>query len=126
MIEEVYWKEKAYVQWHTNGDRNTKFFHRMAKIRNTTQSLHSLKIGNNIVTKKEDIVDHVVQHYSDLFNTVSILQDSNLVEQVIPSLVSEQNNKILTMIPLEDEISIVVFWSYFFPDFLECYQRGRH
>ncbi|XP_019465351.1 PREDICTED: uncharacterized protein LOC109363546 [Lupinus angustifolius] len=32
-MEEEFWKEKARVNWHTSGDRNTCFFHRVTKIR---------------------------------------------------------------------------------------------
>lgn len=32
-FEEEFWKEKAKVNWHCNGDRNTSYFHRLTKIR---------------------------------------------------------------------------------------------
>lgn len=31
-IEEKFWKEKANIKWHSEGDRNTKFFHTMLKL----------------------------------------------------------------------------------------------
>jgi hypothetical protein len=36
-IEEEYWREKSKVAWHLNGDRNTKYYHRLTKIKNTSK-----------------------------------------------------------------------------------------
>lgn len=37
--QEIFWKEKAKVNWHVNGDRNTSFFfHRMKKKKKKNQS----------------------------------------------------------------------------------------
>jgi hypothetical protein len=36
---EVFWQEKAKVNWHLHGDRNTKYFHRLAKIKTSTKPL---------------------------------------------------------------------------------------
>jgi hypothetical protein len=33
-VEETLWQHKSKVNWFSQGDRNTTFFHRMAKIRN--------------------------------------------------------------------------------------------
>ncbi|CAJ2672049.1 unnamed protein product [Trifolium pratense] len=41
--QEVYWKEKARVNWHLEGDRNTKYFHRIAKIKSSTKFINSLQ-----------------------------------------------------------------------------------
>jgi hypothetical protein len=30
--QECFWQEKAHLNWHLEGDRNTKYFHRLAKI----------------------------------------------------------------------------------------------
>lgn len=32
--QEAFWREKAKVKWHLEGDRNTSYFHRIAKIIN--------------------------------------------------------------------------------------------
>lgn len=31
--EEEYWKQKAEIQWFCKGDRNTKFFHNLVKVK---------------------------------------------------------------------------------------------
>lgn len=32
--QEVFWQEKARVRWHVDGDRNSRYFHRLTKIKN--------------------------------------------------------------------------------------------
>lgn len=66
--------------------------------------MHSLRVCNNVTTCKDKIPNHVVQHFNDLFNFVSVLKDNYLVEEVIPNLVIKQTNNILTMMPSEEEI----------------------
>ncbi|KAI5384637.1 hypothetical protein KIW84_071589 [Lathyrus oleraceus] len=56
--EEIFWKEKGNVKWHADGDRNTKFFQRIVKKRNTTSLLHSMNIGDNVSTDPEEISNH--------------------------------------------------------------------
>ncbi|XP_045787801.1 uncharacterized protein LOC123883120 [Trifolium pratense] len=31
-FEEDFWHEKARIKWHTDGDRNTQYFHQLAKV----------------------------------------------------------------------------------------------
>jgi hypothetical protein len=49
-----FWKEKARISWHLEGDRNTAYFHRLAKIKikNTNILISSLKHNNVVILIK--------------------------------------------------------------------------
>ena len=90
-------------------DRNTAFFHRITKIKNKTKLIATMRDGENLITERQDISDHVVSYFKNLFCTNPILQDQSLVEEVIPNLVGENVNVMLTMVPNHDEIKNTVF-----------------
>ncbi|WJX32857.1 hypothetical protein P8452_21136 [Trifolium repens] len=109
-LEECFWKEKARVNWHLEGDRNTGYFHRIAKIRNTTKLINAIRIDDDIVTEPQQIADHIVHYYQNLFYSNNVvLQENNLVEDVIPNLISEETNRLLTMLPSSSEIHNAIF-----------------
>jgi hypothetical protein len=107
--QEAFWQEKARLNWHLEGDRNTKFFHRLAKIKTSTKQITSLQVGETVITDQNQISEHVINFYKDLFCTNIVLQDSLLAEEVIPSLVTEDINAVLTMLPSHAEIKNAVF-----------------
>jgi len=82
--QETFWKEKARLNWHVNGDRNTSFFHRVTKIKNKTKVISSIRNEEEIITDPQRITNHVVNYYKNLFSYNFVLQDSLLVEEVIP------------------------------------------
>jgi ribonuclease HI len=105
-----FWQEKAKVRWHTDGDRNTSYFHRIAKIKNTTKLMSALKIGDVLTTDPHLIAEHVVHFYQNLFCTNSIvLQDELVVDEVIPSIIDDRVNDLLTLLPSSLEIKNAVF-----------------
>jgi hypothetical protein len=104
-----FWKEKARINWHLEGDRNTTYFHRLAKIKNTNKLISSLKHNNEVISDHNRIADHVVNHFKTVFSTNTVLQDHLLVEEVIPNLVNDTVNDLLTMIPSIEEIKNAVF-----------------
>jgi mannosylglycoprotein endo-beta-mannosidase len=105
-----FWQEKAKVNWHIDGDRNTSYFHRLAKIKNATKAMSTIKVGDNLVTDPNLIANHVLQYYQNLFCTNShILQDEVLVDDVIPSVIDDRLNNLLTMIHTPSEIKNAVF-----------------
>ncbi|KAK2426743.1 hypothetical protein QL285_025379 [Trifolium repens] len=107
--QEMFWQEKAKINWHLNGDRNTKYFHRLVKIKNTTKTITSLQDGDNILTDYNQISDHIINYYKNLFCSNLVLQDSTLIDDVIPSLVTTDVNAILTLLPSHEEIKAAVF-----------------
>lgn len=52
-----------------------------------------------MTTDQEKIDEHVVSYYRNLFNNDSILQEDNLIEKVIPDMMNEQSNNLLTVLP---------------------------
>lgn len=108
-IEETFWHERSKVKWHLEGDRNTAYFHRVTKIRHTTNLITSIKDGENIITDQNLIANHAVNFYKSLFCTNIVLHDQLLVEEVIPQLVIDNTNQMLTMVPSLDEIHSAAF-----------------
>jgi hypothetical protein len=108
-IENAFWQEKAKVKWSLEGDRNTSYFHRISKIKSTTKMITSLKIGNELISNPDDLANHVVHHFSNFFGSNHVLQDNNLIEEVIPNLLNDDLNRLLTLTPSHAEIKNVVF-----------------
>jgi hypothetical protein len=107
--QEIFWQERARLNWHLEGDRNTKFFHRIAKIKSSTKSITSLHDGEHVLTDNTQIAEHVISYYNHLFCTNTVLQESLLAEEVIPNLVTPDINSVMTMLPSSDEIKAAVF-----------------
>ncbi|KAL8514578.1 hypothetical protein ACS0TY_013607 [Phlomoides rotata] len=60
----------AALTRHQDGDRNTKFFHTMNRIRKTSFGLSSLIIDGELTFDPEIISDSVVQFYTELFTAL--------------------------------------------------------
>ncbi|CAL0306454.1 unnamed protein product [Lupinus luteus] len=109
LVEEMYWKEKSRLNWHSYGDRNTSFFHKVAKIKSVTNSISFLKQGARILESQEGIADHVLNHFTELFGSQNNTVPNSLISDVIPQLVTVEDNLMLTSLPSTDEIKGAVF-----------------
>jgi len=108
-MQEVFWKEKARVKWHSEGDRNTGYFHRLAKIKNTNKLITSIKVGDTTLQEPNEIAEHITNYFKNLFSSNSFLQVNSLVEDDIPKLISEETNNMLTILLSMEEVRNVVF-----------------
>jgi hypothetical protein len=108
-MEEMFWHEKSKVQWHSEGDRNTAYFHKIAKLKQTTNHISTLRNGDILLTDPQEVRAHIVDHFSKLFNTSVPVIDNGMVENVIPSLLTDSLNNKLTMLPSSEEIKNAVF-----------------
>lgn len=108
-FQEEFWREKSRIDWHSNGDRNTSFFHKVTKFRNTTKKMSVLKKDGLILDRKEDIESHVCEFYTSLFASENNCSDNGLIEQVISPAVSLEDNIMLTNPPSLEEVKNAVF-----------------
>ncbi|XP_019423031.1 PREDICTED: uncharacterized protein LOC109332502 [Lupinus angustifolius] len=108
-LEEIFWKDKARVNWHTHGDRNTSYFHKLTRIREATKAISMIRHDDNIITDPYAISSHIVHFYMNLCNSSNDIQHNHLINSVIPSLVTEVQNNLLTTIPSNEDIKSSVF-----------------
>ncbi|KAF1898180.1 hypothetical protein Lal_00032945 [Lupinus albus] len=91
------------------GDRNTSFFNKVTKIRQASKALSTLRDGDNILSTQEEIAQHVLAYFTDLYVSPNDACPNHLIQLVIPSLVSNEDNTMLTKHPTIEEIKNVVF-----------------
>lgn len=63
----IMWLQKAGHQWHKDGDRNTVYFHRKAKLQRRRANIHSLRINGQLTEDKQLIKSSVTDFFSNLF-----------------------------------------------------------
>ncbi|PRQ30598.1 putative non-specific serine/threonine protein kinase [Rosa chinensis] len=108
-MQETYWKDRARVKWLTDGDRSTSFFHTYAKVRAAKSQMSSIRVGERILTDPSDIAAHTVAFYQNLYDISSPSTNVDEVCSVIPSLVTDDENVVLSAIPTSEEIRSAVF-----------------
>ncbi|XP_019432112.1 PREDICTED: uncharacterized protein LOC109339158 [Lupinus angustifolius] len=107
--EEEFWREKSRLNWQIIGDRNISYFHKIAKIRYATKSMCMLRNCETTLLAKQDIKNHVLDYFANLYASENETHPSNIINSVIPHLVFEEDNAMLSTIPLKDEIKATVF-----------------
>lgn len=68
-----------------------------------------LKVGNMTLDKQENLEQHVLSYYQSLFASENTCIINDLIDSVIPSLVYNDDNLMLTNIPTIDEVKNAVF-----------------
>jgi len=108
-FQEKLWREKARDQHFVSGNRNTAYFHRISKIRAATKSISFLQDGDNVITESTAIESHILNYFQAIFRRENNCTLNTLVDETIPSLVTEADNHMLLRIPQNAEIKEAVF-----------------
>lgn len=90
--QEEFWRSKARVNRFTHGDRNTSFFHKMTKIMYASKQMSILKTGDNILESQDDIEQHVLNYYTNLYCSENACTNSDFTSNAIPNMVSMEDN----------------------------------
>jgi hypothetical protein len=67
LMEEVSWRQKSRALWLREGDKCTKFFHKVANSNRRKNSIDSLLIDGTLSTNRVEISEHIVQFYKKLY-----------------------------------------------------------
>ncbi|XP_027090440.2 uncharacterized protein [Coffea arabica] len=108
-IEEGFWKQKARVKWAVEGDKNSKYFHDIVAEKRRKAIIHRIRKANGEwVDSEGQIGCEAVSFFQDLFTAEASVQPQDFL-RVIPRLVSEQDNLMLTEAPTLHEVKEVIF-----------------
>lgn len=108
-LQESFWKEKAKVNWFKHGDRNTAYFHKIARIRQVSNHMSSLIKGDQILNSNAEAENHVLEYYTSLYATENDCVSTDIIAKVIPEIVSIVDNAMLTNLPSFEEVKNAVF-----------------
>ncbi|KAL6202888.1 hypothetical protein ACLB2K_026592 [Fragaria x ananassa] len=103
-MQETFLRSKSRVRWLVEGDMNTSFLHNLVKIQRVHKSLVSIRVGQQRIYGRDQIASHVVQHFTNLFSKDANIVDTGLVQRIIPSLVTDEENECLIAKPTAQEI----------------------
>ncbi|KAJ4755830.1 RNA-directed DNA polymerase (reverse transcriptase)-related family protein [Rhynchospora pubera] len=103
MVEEqanLYWKQRSRVQWHHEGDRNTRFFHTVATNRRRHNLITMVKKEDDSLTGDENFIkERFLSYFKDLYcptdtaqNTTQKIAEVNQARNFIFEKVESSSN----------------------------------
>lgn len=105
-----FWQQKARVKWLKDGDANTQYFHSVVKGKCAQLRIQQIRNSEGqLLTSQDDIMASAVEFYTALFAQESTDNHSTILSH-IPSLLTTQDNLMLTGLPTELEVKTAV-WS---------------
>ncbi|XP_019248490.1 PREDICTED: uncharacterized protein LOC109227751 [Nicotiana attenuata] len=108
-LEEKNWKQKAWMTWFKDGDRNTKFFHAQVKGRRKRLQLNRIQNSlGNWIEEDEEIVEEAVKFYEDQNRETTVPTSFDIINHV-PTLINVEQNSDLVKQPTKDEVKNAVF-----------------
>ncbi|XP_057792998.1 uncharacterized protein LOC131009600 [Salvia miltiorrhiza] len=103
-------QQKSRASWLKDGDRNTAFFHRIAKFKKRKTTFNRLCIDGVDVYDSGVIERHIINHFSSLFtDDGSPLEEQLVIDAYVDSSISEAQNTMLVRESDESEIAAAVF-----------------
>lgn len=72
-------------------------------------SISLLQDGDRVLTDPSDIEAHVVTYFQSIFSVANNCTPNNMIEETIPSMVSDADNQQLLRVPHSVEIKDAVF-----------------
>ncbi|KAK9287748.1 hypothetical protein L1049_016188 [Liquidambar formosana] len=107
--EESLWRQNSRIQWLSDGDRNTKFFHLSFVIRGHRNSI-DLLIGDDgqWLSNRSEIGNCFINFFRDLFSSSNPTFPVDL-DGLILNCISDDDNLSLCAIPDDTEIRDVLF-----------------
>ncbi|KAL4363826.1 hypothetical protein GQ457_04G030920 [Hibiscus cannabinus] len=94
--EELFWEQRARVNWLQHGDRNTSFFHKWASFKKKKRIIRGLNDADGQwVTGDSDLNTLADSFFKDLFTSVVPNDGSNVLNLVQPTISTEINNSLL-------------------------------
>lgn len=66
--EEIAWRQRSRIQWLKNGDKNTKYFHRMATVHRRFNTIDTIEGGGDTIIDADTIKMTIQNYYQNLYS----------------------------------------------------------
>jgi hypothetical protein len=94
--EETMWKQRSRVQWLSEGDRNTRFFHMRACKRKKRNRISRLRRPDGTVTEDHSELCQLARgFYDNLYTSEPISGVAEVLESVQPTVTQAMNTQLL-------------------------------
>ena len=107
-MEEISCRQKSRCLWLKKGDRNTKFFHRMANAHRRGNQLGPILVDGVWLVKEEEIREGVANFYRGLFQEGGENGWRPRVDELAFDVLSKEDRKLLECPFFEDEVVVVL------------------
>ena len=67
LMDEISWRQKSQALWLREGDKNTRFFHRLANSHRRNNTISTLLINGDLSSEPDDIAECITRFYHNLF-----------------------------------------------------------
>ncbi|KAA3472190.1 reverse transcriptase [Gossypium australe] len=102
--DEVYWEQRARVNWLKYGDRNTGFFHNYATARRRANFISKLILDNGQEINEESVIQEEAKvYFENLFTSSGVANPREILKGVEESISIEVNERLLVPFS-EDEV----------------------
>ncbi|GMJ10541.1 hypothetical protein like AT1G43760 [Hibiscus trionum] len=106
--EEIFWEQRAHVNWLQHGDRNTTFFHKWATFRQKKNRVRKLRRSDGSWEDDEAAMANMAKEYfSDIFTSEAVENPDSILE-LIPRSISSTNNACLLAPFTKDDFFLAV------------------
>jgi hypothetical protein len=110
--EELMWRQRSRVQWPSEGDKNTHFFHQRASRRKKKNQISRLARPDGSITEDKEELMTLSRNFYDNLYTSEGTSGMETVLQAVPILVtSEMNAKLIAPYQAE-EVKATLFQMY--------------
>jgi len=66
--KDIFWRQRAKQQWMQQGDRNTKFFHRVANNKRKFNAIRNIKVNGQVFGDVVSMKNAIVHFYENLLH----------------------------------------------------------
>ncbi|KAA3472829.1 reverse transcriptase [Gossypium australe] len=102
--DEVYWEQRARVNWLRHGDRNTAFFHNCVAARKRANFISKLTLDSGQEINEESIIqEEAMLYFENLFTSKGVADPKEILEG-IEGNISDEINRRLQAPFREDEV----------------------